>query len=603
MKKLFFLFLFVLSLISCRTVTAQLVWSENFNAAPCSTGCRAGGYTSPNGTWTETVTGTQGTHPNAWFISCAENAMPIASCGSGCNSGSPANSLHIANQPNSPGAPLCPTGDCGASYDLGLGSPGQVATSIRAESPTINLTGKSNLNLSFNYLEGGDETTDNFAVWYYNGATWVFLADPAKTTNSCGGSHKGKWTNFFYKIPASQNNNANFKIGFRWVNNADGIGTNPSVAIANIEICQPQTFADLTVPTQSVCKGECLSFTDNSSSTCSTIAIWSWTFQGGTPASFIGQNPPPVCYAIPGEYDVTLFVQDNAGASNTLLVTDFVTVSPCDPLEARIFINQFENCKDSCIQFTDASTSRLGTISSWTWTFEGGMISGSTQNTYSGQTPPKICYTDTGEFHARLVVSDEFGSDTANKYIKVIECIPLVPNFSADKTTICKNECVTFTDSSEGNIFAEFWTFQGGLVDGSTDSIYFGQSPPQVCYPNPGSFDVTVEIADGLTPIKTLTKTGYILVDVCTEIKLVSDPGSITIFPNPFSNSFSVISENNFSKGKIFMYDILGREVKQLNLPGEGTLIVTDAELTHGVYFLRIVYENGNSISKRLIKQ
>src|ERR1035437_1368922 len=112
--------------------SAQTVfWVEAFNNS-CTQACPDSTYTGLNGAWTTMVTGSQGTYSNIWYVSCAENGNAIGACGTGCGSDA---TLHIANVPNSPSSLLCPTGDCGASYDAGLGT-GEVVTITRAVSPT-----------------------------------------------------------------------------------------------------------------------------------------------------------------------------------------------------------------------------------------------------------------------------------------------------------------------------------------------------------------------------------------------------------------------------------------------------------------------------------
>lgn len=53
---------------------------------------------------------------------------------------------------------------------------------------------------------------------------------------------------------------------------------------------------------------------------------WSWTFTGGTPASFNGQNPPAITYNTPGTYPVSLTVT-NANGTDTETKTNYIVVS------------------------------------------------------------------------------------------------------------------------------------------------------------------------------------------------------------------------------------------------------------------------------------
>lgn len=53
---------------------------------------------------------------------------------------------------------------------------------------------------------------------------------------------------------------------------------------------------------------------------------WSWTFTGGTPASFNGQNPPSITYNTPGTYPVSLTVT-NANGTDTETKNGYIVVS------------------------------------------------------------------------------------------------------------------------------------------------------------------------------------------------------------------------------------------------------------------------------------
>ncbi|MBA6154818.1 M43 family zinc metalloprotease, partial [Gelidibacter maritimus] len=61
---------------------------------------------------------------------------------------------------------------------------------------------------------------------------------------------------------------------------------------------------------------EPLVFTDRSSSS-SAITNWEWTFEGGTPASFAGQNPPEITYDEPGIYSYSLTVTNAEGETGS----------------------------------------------------------------------------------------------------------------------------------------------------------------------------------------------------------------------------------------------------------------------------------------------
>ncbi|MBK9149386.1 MAG: hypothetical protein IPM12_16395 [Flavobacteriales bacterium] len=233
-----------LVLLPLSTSGQLAVWGEEFENA-CMGGCYASAYIGPNGAWSITNTGANGACANRWFISCRENGQAAGACGAGCGNNE---TLHVGNDiscisPN--GCFFCPSGDCGAAYDAGCPpalcafccSCNSSQTDQRAESPVIDLTGLAGLTLSFKYMENGQGATDNATLWFYNGSVWTQLIDLPKTP-VCG-SGQGQWTSYSIALPASADNNPNVRIGFRWVNNNDGSGADPSFAVDDVQLTIP----------------------------------------------------------------------------------------------------------------------------------------------------------------------------------------------------------------------------------------------------------------------------------------------------------------------------------------------------------------------------
>jgi|ERR1051326_7664655 hypothetical protein len=238
MKKLFtFSFLFAAAVSS----QAQTFWTEDFSTG-CSQGNTASSYTGVNGAWTITATGTNDANANQWFVSAAEAGMGVGQCGDGClnNTNLTNRTLHLGNTaialvnlPADNGASYVNGGFC-QSFSI------CVVTNRRAESPTINCNGKSNIALSFAYMEGGDGTNDDGTLWYYDGNAWSLLINLPKTPlGNC--SPQGQWTAYTINLPSSANNNPNVKIGFNWVNNDDQVGNDPSFAVDDITLSQVTT--------------------------------------------------------------------------------------------------------------------------------------------------------------------------------------------------------------------------------------------------------------------------------------------------------------------------------------------------------------------------
>ncbi|MBC7694550.1 MAG: gliding motility-associated C-terminal domain-containing protein [Burkholderiales bacterium] len=221
---------------SCGSGTTTVVfWTEDFGAG-CNQGNLASAYTGTNGAWATTAMGTNDPEANEFFVSAMENGNAAGTCGAACGSD---RSLHVGNV----AAPILGlTADNGAAYNAGgaCGTFFCVATDRRAESPSINCAGQSNITLNFNYLEFGDAANDDASLFYFNGTVWAPLFNLSKTLccggATCNGSLQALWTAYNISLPASANNNPNVKIGFRWVNNDDGVGTDPSFAVDDITL-------------------------------------------------------------------------------------------------------------------------------------------------------------------------------------------------------------------------------------------------------------------------------------------------------------------------------------------------------------------------------
>jgi len=103
-----------------------------------------------------------------------------------------------------------------------------------------------------------------------------------------------------------------------------------------------------------ILEGQTVDFTDLSIYNPTT---WSWTFTGGTPATFNGQNPPAITYNTAGVYPVSLTVT-NANGSDTETKTGYITV------------NALTGCDEI------SNTAPADVINIWTWGPPNGYIMG-----------------------------------------------------------------------------------------------------------------------------------------------------------------------------------------------------------------------------------
>lgn len=107
-----------------------------------------------------------------------------------------------------------------------------------------------------------------------------------------------------------------------------------------------------------VCEGNSVNFIDESSAATS----WSWTFEGGTPATSTNQNPS-VMYSTEGTYDVSLTVSDGQGSYSTSTKTNYIIVITA-PGQANMPSGENELCSGLTYEY---STNQVVYASSYDW--------------------------------------------------------------------------------------------------------------------------------------------------------------------------------------------------------------------------------------------
>lgn len=81
--------------------------------------------------------------------------------------------------------------------------------------------------------------------------------------------------------------------------------------------------ADFVANYTTITAGGQITFTDLS---VYNPTSWNWSFPGGTPATYNGQNPPPITYSTAGTYNAVLTVT-NANGTDTETKTNYITVN------------------------------------------------------------------------------------------------------------------------------------------------------------------------------------------------------------------------------------------------------------------------------------
>lgn len=215
-----------------------------------------------------------------------------------------------------------------------------------------------------------------------------------------------------------------------------------------------------------------VTFTNTSSGANS----YQWSFGNGQTST--QQNPPAVNYTTAGTYNVQLIVTNSFGCKDTLL----------QPLVVSNFQSGITAPATACVG-TSVSINDNSTVgaNSWNWTFGGGSpASSSSQNN-------SVVFSAPGTYTISLSSQNTTSGCTGNASQQITILPSPVPSFTANPTTGCAPQSVTFTNNSPaGSNFV--WNFG----DGST---FNGQNPPAHVYAANGSYSVTLTMtgANGCT--------------------------------------------------------------------------------------------------------
>jgi len=231
-----------------------------------------------------------------------------------------------------------------------------------------------------------------------------------------------------------------------------------------------------------ICTNTCISFYNDSTLMHNGYAFASmnfqWLFPGATFAAGTDtlENPTNVCYANPGQYDVTLIVTKGC-KTDTLIKPNYITVYP-NPTVSVI------GDTNVCIGGS-SNLSATSTANSYLWTPNTGL---------SNDTTATVTATPANNTTYTVTVTDTIGCQNTDSITVTIDttCIAPHASFAASSTNICQGSSITFTDNSTGSgIVSWNWSFNGGTPSSSTT-----QGPHTVVFTNAGTFNITLQVAD-----------------------------------------------------------------------------------------------------------
>jgi len=316
-----------------------------------------------------------------------------------------------------------------------------------------------------------------------------------------------------------------------------------------------------------------VNFTDLS---LDSVDSWDWTFGDGNTST--DQHPQHV-FTNPGLYTVSL-TATGPGGNNSHTKIDYIEVDYPAPT-AGFTGSPTSGLPPLGVTFNDLSAD---SVNSWSWSFGDG----STSNVQN----PAHLYEEAGSYTVVLTVSGPGGNDSETKanYI-VISDLPPLADFSGDPISGFFPLQVNFSDLTAGAVTEWKWYFG----DGNTS---ISQNPSHT-YENSGNYSVSL-LATGPGGNDSISKENYISVLVGVE---EYGRDVIKVYPNPCTDFLLVSSQK--AVRSISIADLIGNIVydEKFVCPAPCEKKISMIEMNPGIFFCRIVLENGKLILLKVMKE
>jgi PKD repeat protein len=235
--------------------------------------------------------------------------------------------------------------------------------------------------------------------------------------------------------------------------------------------------------------------------------------------------------------------------------------------------NLTEVCTTKDVTFEDLST---GSVTSWTWIFEGG------EPSISSDQNPIVTFNAVGNFDVTLEVSDgtETNTVTINDYISVIMTPPTML-FPFDDVCLNDPEFALAGGSPAGGEYSGT-----GVSNGWFDPAIAGLGMHTITY--------TFTASNGCDNFAEQT----ILVDECTGITEFGDQ-AMKLYPNPTSGIFE-IELNYRGDFTVQVFSVVGVEVYEVETTAAGYCreSIDLSTLESGIYFVVLKTNEETSIKK-----
>ncbi len=296
---------------------------------------------------------------------------------------------------------------------------------------------------------------------------------------------------------------------------------------------------------------------------------YTWTIPGG----WSGTSTTDSIYTTVGTNagTITVIANSNCGSSSPQTLNVSLGIPPAQPYS---MLGVTHLCDSSSTAYAVTNDPNA---TSYTWTLPSGWSGTSSTNT--------ITATAAATSGLISVTADNgCGSSTPSTLNVVGNSIPVVT--VAPFGTVCAN-AVAFTLSGGTPVGGNY--SGTGVNSNSFDPTLSGA----------GTFFITYTYSSGAC---VREDSAAITVSQCSVgIATSSFSNNIVIAPNPFSLqttiSFSEIQKNT----SIRIIDVIGNEIKSLIMNGSKSIVIEKGNIASGIYFVQIIDEYKNVMTKKIV--
>lgn len=499
---------------------------ESYSVTPSTTGTSTYTWTVPTGTTINSGQG-NGTISVTWGAT-AGNITVSETTNQGCTSATPVSQAITVNQLPSTSSingnnPVCDgdienysvTGGLNSTYSWSVPTGSSINSGQGSDQITVDFGGASSGNISvvettnagcvapsattlaitinpdatLTGISGDDEVCEGDVVTYTSTpsatgtSTYTWTVPTGATINSGqgGGSISVTWGATSGNVTVSETTTA-------------GCTSSTPVTRAVIVNTLP-IIAGITGPTP-VCDGDIESYDVTSPSATS---IYTWTTPTGSTIT-LGQGSDQITVNWSGANsgNITVSEEDNNGCISSTTADLAVTVNSL-PSTPSIAGNATPNCSETGVNYTVTNNPS----STYFWT----VPSGATITSGQGSSSILVNFgTNNGDI---TVIETNTGCSSSTETFPILlqGCL-LNADFSANTTTICVGQTVTFTDQSTGTTGSTTYSWDFGT--GASPATSTSDGPVIVTYNTAGTATVSLTITDGASD--TETKNTYITI-------------------------------------------------------------------------------------------